>query len=68
MPFVTADFKLEEIYLGISSIPDLSGGGSNLGLDVTVDLGDDLHLYNASFFDIHPEARSTPPAPRKIPI
>ena len=53
MPFVTADFKLEEIYLGISSIPDLSGGGSNLGLDVTVDLGDDLHLYNASFFDIH---------------
>lgn len=51
-PFLTGNLKLDKGYLGISAIPEFGQGGSDIGLDVDVDLGNNLHLYNAAFMDL----------------
>ena len=52
MPFVTADVKLDKVYIGLNSIPEFGEGGSDIGLDVNLDLGNNLRLYNASLLDL----------------
>ena len=51
-PFLTGNLKLDKGYLGISAIPEFGEGGADIGLDVDVDLGNNLHLYNAAFMDL----------------
>lgn len=51
-PFLSGNLKLDKGYLGISSIPEFGEGGSDIGLDIDVDLGNNLHLYNAAFMDL----------------
>lgn len=51
-PFLSGDIKVDKGYLGISSIPEFGQGGSDIGLDIHVDLGNNLHLYNAAFMDL----------------
>lgn len=51
-PFLTGNIKVDKGYLGISSIPEFGQGGSDIGLDIDVDLGNNLHLYNAAFMDL----------------
>lgn len=51
-PFLTGNLKLDKGYLGISAIPEFGEGSSDIGLDIDVDLGNNLHLYNAAFMDL----------------
>ena len=51
-PFLSGDIKLDKGYLGLSAIPEFGEGNSDIGLDIDVDLGNNLHLYNAAFMDL----------------
>lgn len=51
-PFVKGQVNLDKFAWTVSSIPEFGEGGSKIGLDVNVDLGDNLRLYNAAFFDL----------------
>ena len=52
IPFVKGQVKLDKFAWTVSSIPEFGEGGSKIGLDVDVDLGDDLRIYNAAFFNL----------------
>ena len=52
MPFVAGALNLEDLYIGLTSVPSFGSGGSPIGLDFTVDLGEKMHLHTASFYDI----------------
>lgn len=51
-PFVKADIRLDDVLVNMPTIPELSEGSSNYGLDVTVTLGPDIHLYNKYLYDL----------------
>jgi translocation and assembly module TamB len=52
MPFVSGNVNLEDLYVGLTSVPDFGSGGSPIGMDLTIDLGEKIHLHTASFYDI----------------
>jgi translocation and assembly module TamB len=52
MPFISGNAKADDLYIGITSIPDFGPGGSPKGLDLNIDLGDNIHLHSSSFYDI----------------
>ena len=52
IPFVAGALNLEDLYIGLTSVPSFGSGGSPIGLDFTVDLGEKMHLHTASFYDI----------------
>ena len=57
MPFVTANIDLDKVYIGLNSIPEFGEGGADIGLDVNLDLGDNLRLYNASLMDLRAKGK-----------
>jgi len=57
MPFVTANIDLDKVYIGLNTIPEFGEGGSDIGLDVNLDLGDNLRLYNAALMDLRAKGK-----------
>lgn len=51
-PKVTADVRLDDVLINMPTIPSLSEGNSNLGLDVIIKLGPKVHLYNKYLYDL----------------
>lgn len=51
-PKVTADVRLDDVLINMPTIPQMSGGDSNLGLDVTLALGPKIRLYNKYLYDL----------------
>jgi translocation and assembly module TamB len=52
MPFISGNVNLEDLYVGLTSVPSFGSGGTNLGMDIMLDLGEKIHLHTASFYDI----------------
>lgn len=51
-PHIQADIRLDDVLVNMPTIPELSEGSSNYGLDVKVTLGPDIHLYNKYLYDL----------------
>ena len=51
-PFIQADIQLDDVLVNMPTIPELSEGSSNYGLDVKVTLGPKIHLYNKYLYDL----------------
>ncbi len=51
-PHIKADIRLDDVLVNMPTIPEFSEGSSNYGLDVTVTLGPDIHLYNKYLYDL----------------
>lgn len=51
-PFVQADIRLDDVVVNMPTIPELSEGSSNYGMDVKVTLGPKIHLYNKYLYDL----------------
>lgn len=51
-PLIKADVRLDDVLVNMPTIPEMSEGSSNYGLDVTVTLGPKIHLYNKYLYDL----------------
>jgi translocation and assembly module TamB len=51
-PLIKGNVKLEDVLINMPTIPELGEGESNLGLELQLDLGKKIHLYNSYLYDI----------------
>ena len=51
-PLIKGQLKLEDVLVNMPTVPELGEGESNFGLDVQVELGKKIHLYNSYLYDI----------------
>jgi len=51
-PQLTSTIRLDDVLLNIPGIPDISSSDSNIGLDVTLELGPSIHLRNKYMYDL----------------
>lgn len=51
-PLIQGKLRLDDVIVNMPTIPEMSEGETNLGLDVQVDLGKKIHLYNSYLYDI----------------
>ena len=51
-PQLTSTIRLDDVLLNIPGIPDIGKSDSNIGLDVTVELGPSIHLRNKYMYDL----------------
>ena len=51
-PKITTDLTLDDVTVNMPTIPSLGEGNSNLGMDVSVKLGQKVHLYNKYLYDL----------------
>ena len=51
-PKITADIGLDDVTVNMPTIPSLGEGNTNLGLNVSVNLGSKVHLYNKYLYDL----------------
>lgn len=51
-PLIKGTVKLEDVLINMPTIPEFGEGGSNFGMDITLDLGQDIHLFNKYLYDI----------------
>lgn len=51
-PHVTSHIKLDDVVVDITSVPEFGEGGSNMGLNITLELGPKIHLHNTYFYNI----------------
>lgn len=51
-PLIKGKLRLDDVVVNMPTIPEMSEGETNLGLDVQVDLGKKIHLYNSYLYDI----------------
>lgn len=51
-PHLTAKVRLDNVLLNIPAIPDVVPGNSNVGFDVTLELGPSIHLRNKYMYDL----------------
>lgn len=51
-PKFTTDLSLDDVTINMPTIPALGEGNSNLGMDVSVKLGQKVHLYNKYLYDL----------------
>lgn len=51
-PLLKGTVKLDDVLINMPTIPEFGEGGSNLGLEMTLDLGQDIHLFNKYLYDI----------------
>ena len=49
---ITADVRLDDVLVNMPTVPSLGEGNSNLGLDVSVNLGPKVHLFNKYLYDL----------------
>ena len=51
-PKITVDASLDDVTVNMPTIPSLGEGSSNIGLNVSVNLGSKVHLYNKYLYDL----------------
>ena len=51
-PKITVDAGLDDVTVNMPTVPSLGEGSSNLGLNVSVNLGSKVHLYNKYLYDL----------------
>lgn len=51
-PHITSHIRLDDVTLDVVSIPELAEGDSNLGLNVTLELGPKIHMHNTYFYNL----------------
>ena len=51
-PKITADLGLDDVTVNMPTVPSLGEGNSNLGMDVSLKLGQKIHLYNKYLYDL----------------
>ena len=51
-PKIAADITLDDVTVNMPTVPSLGEGSSNLGLNVAVNLGPKVHLYNKYLYDL----------------
>ena len=51
-PKIAADISLDDVTVNMPTVPSLGEGNSNLGLNVAVNLGSKVHLYNKYLYDL----------------
>ena len=51
-PKITVDAALDDVTVNMPTIPSLGEGNSNFGLNVSVNLGSKVHLYNKYLYDL----------------
>ncbi|MBQ8919650.1 MAG: translocation/assembly module TamB domain-containing protein, partial [Acidaminococcaceae bacterium] len=51
-PKISADIRLDDVLVNMPTVPAMSEGTSNLGMDIAVTLGPKVHLYNKYLYDL----------------
>ncbi|MDY4919613.1 MAG: translocation/assembly module TamB domain-containing protein [Phascolarctobacterium sp.] len=51
-PLIKGFVKLDDVVVNMPTIPEMGEGESNFGLDMKVELGKKIHLYNSYLYDI----------------
>ena len=51
-PLIKGQLKLDDVVVNMPTVPEMGEGESNLGLDMRVELGKKIHLYNSYLYDI----------------
>ena len=49
---IKGELKLDDVVVNMPTIPEMGEGESNFGLDMEVELGKKIHLYNSYLYDI----------------
>ena len=51
-PKIVSEIKLDDVLVNMPTVPSFGEGSSNLGMDVSVELGPKIHLYNKYLYDL----------------
>lgn len=51
-PHIAGEIRLDKVLINMPTIPELQPGTSNIGLDIKIDLGPEIHLYNKYLYDL----------------
>lgn len=51
-PLVKGHVRLDDVLVNMPTVPELDEGESNIGLDMKLELGPKIHLYNSYLYDI----------------
>lgn len=51
-PLIRGNMRLDDVLLNMPTVPELGEGSSNFGLDVSVELGPKIHMFNSYLYDI----------------
>ena len=51
-PLIKGNVRLDDVLVNMPTIPEMGEGESNLGMDLSVQLGRKIHLYNSYLYDI----------------
>jgi translocation and assembly module TamB len=51
-PQITSHIRLDDVLLDLISVPELGEGDSNLGFNITLELGPKIHMHNSRFYNI----------------
>ena len=51
-PLIKGQLHLDDVLVNMPTVPEMGEGETNLGLDMQVDLGKKIHLYNSYLYDI----------------
>ena len=51
-PHVTGSVRLDKVLINMPTVPELAEGETNVGLDVKLELGPEIHLYNKYLYDL----------------
>jgi len=51
-PKIAADLSLDDVRVNVPTVPAWGEGNSNLGMDVSLKLGQKIHLYNKYLYDL----------------
>ena len=50
-PLIKGQLKLDDVVVNMPTVPEMGEGESNFGLDMKVELGKKIHLYNSYLYD-----------------
>ena len=51
-PHIVSEVRLDKVLVNMPTIPELQPGDSNIGLDIKIELGPEIHLYNKYLYDL----------------
>ncbi|MGL5206376.1 MAG: translocation/assembly module TamB domain-containing protein [Acidaminococcaceae bacterium] len=51
-PHIESEIRLDKVLVNMPTLPELKSGSSNIGLDIKIELGPEIHLYNKYLYDL----------------
>ena len=51
-PHITGEVRLDKVLINMPTVPEITEGGPNIGLDLKIELGPEIHLYNKYLYDL----------------